>query len=82
MKNGHLKYGANSELINSLISPGTRLVTGQYVAHTKRTLVERAYEAADLYHGQSPARAADDDHVGLGLAHQCQLRPLGAQASG
>jgi hypothetical protein len=53
MENGHSKYSLGPELVNSLIGPGTRFVTGQYVAHAKRTRVERAYEAADLVTGKS-----------------------------
>jgi len=53
MRNGHLKYSASPELINSLITPDTRFLPGQYVPHVKRSLVERAYEAADLHTGRA-----------------------------
>jgi len=53
LNDGHVKHRANPELINALINSGTHFVTGQYVAHAKRTRVERAYEAADLVTGKS-----------------------------
>ena len=53
MKSGHPKYNLDPELINKLIDSGTQFVTGSYIAHAQLTLVERAYQAADLHAGRS-----------------------------
>jgi len=49
MKNGNGKYSVAPELFNSV----SRLVTGQYASHAQLLLVEKAYEAADMYRGVS-----------------------------
>jgi hypothetical protein len=52
MENGNgREYGLKAGLINSVALP--RAVTGQYIAHARLTLVERAYEAADMHDGIS-----------------------------
>ena len=52
MENGNAReYGLKAALINSVALP--RAVTGQYIARAQLTLIERAYEAADMYDGLS-----------------------------
>ena len=48
MKNGNGEYSAASALVNPV-----RLVTGQWCAHAKLSLAERAYLAADLHVGKA-----------------------------
>jgi hypothetical protein len=50
MQNGHNGEGNGGFAI---VNSASRVVTGQWVAHTQRTLHERAFEAADLVNGVS-----------------------------
>jgi len=47
MENGNGEYSGKFALLNS----ASRLVTGQWVARAQKTLVERAFEAADMVEG-------------------------------
>jgi len=49
MKNGNGEYSTKFALLNSV----SRVLTGQWVARTPKTLHERAFEAADLVNGVS-----------------------------